>query len=276
LAKGRKRVVLIEEVEQAARAAAAVAPPHVEVLARKVESVPLQTLLAGGPRFDVAIINPARRGSDPTSLERLGEVALRVVYVSCGPETLARDLDCLASHGLRADRIVPVDLFPQTREVEAVVHLRRGEKLVRWRSERGWVRGPWQGQPSGAAGRPARATALVIGKVRSRGKLDAATFEKLGTVATHSLVRLELKGSLNRALAELRSWGHPVAGEDPKTAPFFAERAGLVRPFVHVDRDTDGTVAPLHGDLAESLERLGGVSREETERRPDKRRRRRR
>jgi 23S rRNA (uracil1939-C5)-methyltransferase len=279
LAKGRKRVVLIEEVEQAARAAAAVAPRHVEVLARKVESVPLQTLLAGGPRFDVAIINPARRGSDPTSLERLGEVAERVIYVSCGPETLARDLDCLASHGLRADRIVPVDLFPQTREVEAVVHLSRREPLERWRSERGWVRGPWQGHPSGAVGRPSRVTALVLGKVRARGKLDAASFEKLGTVATHSLVRLELKGSLGRALAELRSWGHPVAGEDPKTAPFFAEKAGLVRPFVHVDRDTDGTTAPLHGDLAESLERLGGFSREEPgeerkSRRPDKRRRR--
>jgi 23S rRNA (uracil1939-C5)-methyltransferase len=279
LAKGRKRVVLIEEVEQAARGAAAVAPPHVEVLARKVESVPLQTLLGGGPRFDVAVINPARRGSDPASLERLGEVAERVVYVSCGPETLARDLDCLASHGLRADRVVPVDLFPQTREVEAVVHLSRGEALTRWRSERGWVRGPWQGQPSGATGRPSRVTALVIGQLRPRGKLDAASFEKIGTVATHSLIRLELKGSLGRALSELRSWGHPVAGEDPKTAPFFAEKAGLVRPFVHVDRDADGTTAPLHGDLAESLDKLGGITRGEpapqerrSSRRPDKRR----
>lgn len=252
LAPGRERVLLVEEVTQAAAGARAVAPPNVEVIASKVEDVAFQG------RFDVAVINPARRGSDPASLERLAGLTDSLVYVSCGPETLARDLDCLATHGLRADRIVPVDLFPQTPEVEAVVHLSRGPKLERWKGEGGWARGPWRATPSGATGKPARVTALLIGAVRPQGSFDGGRFERIGTVAGHSLVRFELRTTVSRALSTLRAWGHPVAGQDPKTAGFFAEKAGLVRPFVHVDRDTDGAVAPLHGDLAEAIEQLGG------------------
>jgi 23S rRNA (uracil1939-C5)-methyltransferase len=259
LAPGRERVVLVEEVPQAAAGAAAVAPANVRVIAGRVEDQPLE-----GHRFDAAVINPARRGSDPRALGRLAGLVDRAVYVSCGPETLARDLDCLAAHGLRAARIVPVDLFPQTGEVETVVALERGPPVARWRGAGGWAQSPWLARgsaaASGAPGRAVRAMVLVLGDARASGTVDGARFERVGTVAGHSLLRLELGTTLERALAGLRARGLPLAGADPRSRGFFAEKAGLVRPFVHVERDADGNEAPLHGDLAEAIARLGGIS----------------
>jgi 23S rRNA (uracil1939-C5)-methyltransferase len=252
LAPGRERVLLVEEVPEAAEAARAVAPPHVEV-----SNVKVQDLTISG-EWDAAVLNPARRGSDLDTLRALATLVPRAVYVSCGPETLARDLDVLAAHGLHAARIVPVDLFPQTPEIETVVELKRGPALTSW--DGGAVRGPWTGGYSGGTGRPRIVTVLAVGRTRDRGTLDGARYERVGEVATHSLLRLTLTGNLPRALARLRSFGHPIAGEDKRTAVFFAERAGLLRPFVHIDTDEHSVDVPLHGDLEEALERLGGVT----------------
>jgi 23S rRNA (uracil1939-C5)-methyltransferase len=120
LAPGRERVLLVEEVPEAAEAARAVAPPNVAVTAAKVQDVAFEG------EWDAAVMNPARRSSDPATLATLARLVDRAVVVSCSPETLARDLDCLAAHGLRATQLVPVDLFPQTPEVETVVALQRG------------------------------------------------------------------------------------------------------------------------------------------------------
>jgi 23S rRNA (uracil1939-C5)-methyltransferase len=253
LAPHVKRVVLVEEVASAVAAARAAAPSHVEVVHGRVEDVPFDR-----ERFDVAILNPARRGADPDVLRRVAAHVDRMVMVSCGPETLARDLDCLAAHGLRVEHIAPVDLFPQTAEVETVVALRRGPPLRSWRAGRGEATGPWLGRPSGAVGRPARIVALVLGSTRPRGTFDGGRYEKIGTVAGHSLLRIETR-SFSRALATLASRGHPTVGRDPRTARFFSEKGGLVRPFVHVERDAEGADAPLHGDLAEAIEQLGGL-----------------
>ena len=51
----------------------------------------------------------------------------RIVYVSCDPETLARDVAAFTRLGWRAAKFCPVDLFPQTRHVETVVLLSKGE-----------------------------------------------------------------------------------------------------------------------------------------------------
>ena len=51
----------------------------------------------------------------------------RVVYISCGPDTLARDLKVFAKHGYRAKEAWPVDLFPWTGHCETVVLLSKGE-----------------------------------------------------------------------------------------------------------------------------------------------------
>ncbi len=251
LAPGRERVLLVEEVAEAAAAARAMAPANVEVAAARVQDLALTG------EWDAAVLNPARRGSDLGTLTALARLVPRAVYVSCGPETLARDLDVLAAHGLRARRIVPVDLFPQTPEIETVVLLERGPAVTRW--DHGAVRGPWTDGPSGAVGRPRVVTVLVVGRTRDRGTLEGAEYERIGMVATHSLVRLRLTGNLPRALNRLRMFGHPIAGEDPRTAGFFADRAGLLRPFIHVNADEHVQDVPLHGDLEEVLVQLGGI-----------------
>lgn len=254
LAKGADRVVLVEEVAEACKAARAMAPANVTVIEGKVEEADLRG------RFDCAVLNPARRGADPATLARLSRLCSRLVYVSCGPETLARDLDCLAAHGLRVRGTWALDLFPQTPEVETVVLLEKGPPVSAWNIPGGKARGPWQGEPSGVIGRPERVVALVIGNTRDSGVIHGARYTKIGMVATHSLLRIEPEGPIIPVLAALARTGHPVAGRDPGTARFFAEKAGLVRPFVHIERAGEAR-APLHGDLALVLEALGAEPR---------------
>ena len=74
-----------------------------------------------GKRADVVIMDPPRTGSDEAFLSSVVRLAPdKVVYVSCGPETLARDLKYLAKHGYRMKECTPFDLFPFTKHVETV------------------------------------------------------------------------------------------------------------------------------------------------------------
>ena len=77
-----------------------------------------------GQQADVVIMDPPRTGSDEAFLSSVIKLApKRVVYVSCGPESLARDLKYLTHHGYRMKECTPVDMFPFTRHVETVVLL---------------------------------------------------------------------------------------------------------------------------------------------------------
>ncbi len=76
---------------------------------------------AAGESFDVVVTDPPRAGCSPAFLKSLLTLAPeRVVYVSCDPETLARDLHMLVKGGYRVRRIQPVDMFPFTGHVETV------------------------------------------------------------------------------------------------------------------------------------------------------------
>lgn len=74
----------------------------------------------------VVVLNPPRGGCEKGVLRAVGELApQRIVYVSCNPVTLARDLRVLADSGYELAEIQPVDMFPQTAHVECVVSLKR-------------------------------------------------------------------------------------------------------------------------------------------------------
>lgn len=75
-------------------------------------------------KVDVVIMDPPRTGSDEAFLSSLVKLAPeKVVYVSCGPESLARDLKYLTKHGYQMEGAMPFDLFPFTVHVETVVCL---------------------------------------------------------------------------------------------------------------------------------------------------------
>ena len=75
-------------------------------------------------RADVIVVDPPRKGCDQALLETIVKMAPeRVVYVSCDPATLARDLKVLCGGGYALEKVRPVDMFPQTVHVETVVLL---------------------------------------------------------------------------------------------------------------------------------------------------------
>ena len=81
-------------------------------------------LAAEGLRPDVIMLDPPRKGCDETTLSAVVQMSpRRVVYVSCNPSTAARDAAWLGQHGYRAEKVQPVDLFPRTKHVEAVLLL---------------------------------------------------------------------------------------------------------------------------------------------------------
>ena len=86
----------------------------------------MQGMVREGFKPDVVLMDPPRSGSSETFLRALLRTAPgRVVYVSCDPKTLARDLSILTAGGYQVQRIQPVDMFPFTEHVETVVRLSR-------------------------------------------------------------------------------------------------------------------------------------------------------
>ncbi len=86
----------------------------------------LPELISRGVAADVAVCDPPRAGFHPKALAALATLApARVVYVSCNPATLARDVGELARSGYRVEWVQPVDMFPHTPHIEVVAHLTR-------------------------------------------------------------------------------------------------------------------------------------------------------
>lgn len=89
----------------------------------------MQQAAAQRLRPDVVFLDPPRAGSTPECIAAVAHMApRRVVYVSCEPETLARDVALFARQGYRARQFIPVDLFPHTRHIETVALLTKEEK----------------------------------------------------------------------------------------------------------------------------------------------------
>ncbi len=137
----RARCVIAVEESKSAVADARVnveGIPNVELRQARTEDVLLE-LAAGG--VDAVLLDPPRAGCMPGTLDALLDVPPeRVVYVSCDPETLARDLAVLTAGPFRIEQVRPVDMFPQTYHIEAVATLvRDDERLARLRGRQALV-----------------------------------------------------------------------------------------------------------------------------------------
>ncbi len=84
-----------------------------------------------GAALDVLMMDPPRAGSTPEFLKAASELApARIVYISCNPQTQARDASYLAQRGWRIAEMQPVDMFPHTPHVENIVEFCRADE---WR-----------------------------------------------------------------------------------------------------------------------------------------------
>jgi 23S rRNA (uracil1939-C5)-methyltransferase len=89
----------------------------------------LEELADDGERVDIVVLNPPRKGCDEQVLHRVADLSPgRIVYVSCSPQSLMRDLDILKNLGYVCREIQPVDMFPQTVHVENVARLEKDDK----------------------------------------------------------------------------------------------------------------------------------------------------
>ncbi|MGN6110229.1 MAG: 23S rRNA (uracil(1939)-C(5))-methyltransferase RlmD [Kofleriaceae bacterium] len=134
LARAGAAVTAIEIDEEAVaqlRRAAQRARVALEAVAGNASELPRMIREAIAPRgaparIDVAVVNPPRKGLSEGARALLVELAApTVIYVSCGPEALGRDLIALAAHGWVPDAIEPFDLMPGTAQIETIVRLRR-------------------------------------------------------------------------------------------------------------------------------------------------------
>lgn len=129
LSQKAKKVYGVEVVEDAVRDAVRNAElngvANAEFIAGEAEKV-IPELYARGEKADVVVVDPPRKGCDEVLLRTLADMAPeRIVYVSCNPATLARDLKFLDGRGYRAVEAQPVDMFPWTAHTECVVRIGR-------------------------------------------------------------------------------------------------------------------------------------------------------
>ncbi|PLR76534.1 23S rRNA (uracil(1939)-C(5))-methyltransferase RlmD [Bacillus sp. V3-13] len=129
LAQKAKKVfgveVVPEAIEDAGRNAELNEIFNVEFAVGEAETV-IPKWYKEGNKADVLVVDPPRKGCDEALLQTIIEMKpKKVVYVSCNPATLARDLRILEDGGYKTIEVQPVDMFPQTTHVEAVVKLKR-------------------------------------------------------------------------------------------------------------------------------------------------------
>jgi tRNA/tmRNA/rRNA uracil-C5-methylase (TrmA/RlmC/RlmD family) len=123
-----RRVLFVEGSRSAVADLKATVRSHgladVEVIASAVERA-LPRL--NDPDLDAVVLNPSRAGARESVLKAIAaSSASRVAYLSCEPETLCRDLDALVRGGFALVSAQPIDMMPQTSQVEALALLRRG------------------------------------------------------------------------------------------------------------------------------------------------------
>jgi 23S rRNA (uracil1939-C5)-methyltransferase len=129
LSEKAKKVYGVEVVAEAVRDAKKNAEinkvNNVEFIEGEAEKV-IPEIYKQGVKADVVVVDPPRKGCDEALLDTLVKMQPdRIVYVSCNPATLARDLNFLSGTGFRVVEVQPVDMFPWTGHVENVALVKR-------------------------------------------------------------------------------------------------------------------------------------------------------
>ena len=124
-----RKVYGIEIVEAAVRDAKENAKnnniTNAEFLLGKSEDI-IKKLISQNIKLDAVIVDPPRKGCEESFLRDLASMGInKVVYVSCNPATLARDMEVMRGFGYKLGAVQPVDMFPGTYHVEAVVLMTR-------------------------------------------------------------------------------------------------------------------------------------------------------
>ena len=275
LAKSGAKVTLVESFPAAAAAAARAAELQriADFTVKVGDAARVLGVLAAAPApFDAVFANPPRRGMSPEVRQAVVALKPRVIgYVSCDPDTLARDLAHLARLGYAAERLWPVDMIPLTDQVETVALLTPAEPAplamvhedadlcvmekpahlgaappagdeahLAWSTPEDasgfsvWSRGP-------AVRLAPRQVCLILarGMMAARGRIGKkGTYVRLAKLKGHSLLRVSLeRGNVSEVRRELARRGHPVVGDrrcgHEPTNRHFEERYLLDRPFLH-------------------------------------------
>ncbi|WP_235880230.1 pseudouridine synthase [Polyangium aurulentum] len=89
------------------------------------------SMLSSNEKFDAVVMNPPRRGVSPAAREAIARLGAPLcIYVSCDPDTLARDLDHFSRLGYASSELIPIDMIPLTEEVETVAVLKRAPPVA--------------------------------------------------------------------------------------------------------------------------------------------------
>ncbi len=98
-----------------------------EFIAGMVETVLPELIKKFSPEATTTVLDPPRKGCLPQTLQLLRDTGpAQIIYISCHPATMARDLNVLCADGVfELVRVVPLDMFPQTQHVECVADIRR-------------------------------------------------------------------------------------------------------------------------------------------------------
>ncbi len=131
LAKHAREVIVVESSPIAAGLcrvnAASAGLTNMKVIEADAGRWPGTAATPPAPNADLLLLDPPRTGAGKAVLDLIARTkAKTVIYVSCDPQTLVRDLTALCAQGFRIDFVEGLDLFPQTYHFETVVRLRRG------------------------------------------------------------------------------------------------------------------------------------------------------
>ncbi|OPJ65149.1 23S rRNA (uracil(1939)-C(5))-methyltransferase RlmD [Clostridium oryzae] len=117
--------IIPEAIENAKENARLNGVDNVEFFVGESEVV-IPDMIKKGIKADVVVVDPPRKGCEASLLMAISDMApKKIVYVSCNPATLARDLQLLEEKGYKTKEVQPVDMFPWTGHVECVVLMSR-------------------------------------------------------------------------------------------------------------------------------------------------------